>query len=137
MSYTIKELQIGQSATFTKTISETDVYLFAGVTGDFNPAHVNAQYAEGTPFQERIAHGMLSASLISTVLGTHLPGMGTIYAKQEVAFKAPVHFGDTITAKVEVEEIIEEKNRVKMKTTCTNQDGVVVVDGYAVVLPPR
>ena len=137
MSYTIKDLQIGQSATFTKTISETDVYLFAGVTGDFNPAHVNSQYAEETPFKERIAHGMLSASLISTVLGTHLPGMGTIYAKQEVSFKAPVHFGDTITAKVEVEEIFEEKNRVKMRTTCTNQDGVIVVDGYAVVLPPR
>ena len=137
MSYTVHELQIGQSAEFTKTISETDVYLFAGVTGDFNPAHVNTQYAEGTFFKKRIAHGMLSASLISTVLGTHLPGQGSIYAEQNVRFKSPVYFGDTITAKVEVEEINIEKNRVKLKTTCTNQDGVLVVDGYAVILPPK
>ena len=127
MSYTINELKIGQSATFTKTIAESDVYLFAGVTGDFNPAHVNAPYAEGTFFKERIAHGMLSASLISTVLGTQLPGQGSIYAEQKVTFRAPVHFGDTITAKVEVEEIVLEKNRVKMKTTCTNQNDTVVL----------
>ena len=137
MSYTVHQLQIGQFAEFSKTISETDVYLFAGVTGDLNPAHVNAQYAEGTFFKKRIAHGMLSASLISTVLGTQLPGQGSIYAEQNAKFKAPVYFGDTITARVEVEEINLEKNRVKMKTTCTNQDGVVVVDGYAIILPPR
>ena len=137
MSYTVHELQIGQFAEFSKTISETDVYLFAGVIGDFNPAHVNEKYAEGTSFKKRIAHGMLSASLISTVLGTELPGRGSIYAEQNVRFKAPVYFGDTITARVEVEEINVEKNRVKMKTTCTNQDGVLVVDGYAIILPPK
>ena len=137
MSYTVHELQIGQNASFTKTIAESDVYLFAGVTGDFNPAHVNAPYAEGTYFKERIAHGMLSASLISTVLGTQLPGQGSIYAEQHVSFRSPVHFGDTITANVEVDEINIEKNRVKKKTTCTNQNGKVVLDGYAIILPPK
>ena len=137
MSYTINQLQVGQNAQFSKTISESDVYNFAGVTGDMNPAHLNAEYAKGTIFHERIAHGMLSASLISTVLGTELPGRGTIYLQQQAKFVAPVHFGDTITANVEVIEKNVEKNRVRLKTTCTNQDGKVVVDGEALVMPPR
>ena len=137
MSYSIRTLKQGQTASFSKTISESDVYLFAGITGDFNPAHVNAPYAESTFFRERIAHGMLSASLISTVLGTQLPGPGSIYVHQDLSFKAPVHYGDTITAHVMVEEIIPEKNRVILHTTCTNQYGVIVVDGYATMLPPQ
>ena len=137
MSYTINELYIGQSSSFSKTITETDVYLFAGVTGDFNPAHLNEKYAQETPFKKRIAHGMLSAGLISALLGTSLPGEGTIYMGQKLQFLAPVYFNDTITATVEVKEIIPEKNRVILRTYCKNQDGVVVLDGEAIVLAPK
>lgn len=133
---TIKELQIGDSAEFTKTVTEGDVYLYAGVTGDLNPAHVNQVAAEASMFKGRIAHGMLTAGFISAVLGTQLPGPGTIYMGQELSFLKPVHFGDTITAKCEVSEIIKEKI-VKLKTTATNQKGELVLDGVATVMPPR
>jgi 3-hydroxybutyryl-CoA dehydratase len=134
---TIDQVELGQSAKFSKTIAEADVYGFAGITGDFNPAHVDAEYAKDTFFKERIAHGMLTASLISTIIGTMLPGPGSIYMGQNVRFLAPVKFGDTITAVAEVVEIITEKKRIRLKTTCTNQDGTVVVDGEALVSPPR
>ncbi len=137
MSYEINDLHVGQSAEFTKTISESDVYLFAGITGDHNPMHVNDIYAKQSRFKGRICHGMLSSSLISTVIGTKLPGNGSIYVKQRLMFKAPVLFGDTITAKVEVDEIDLEKNRVQLRTYCVNQDGIVVTDGCATVIPPR
>ena len=137
MSYNIKQLEIGQNAEFSKTISESDVYLFAGVTGDMNPAHINAEYSKDSVFNERVVHGMLSASLISTVLGTELPGRGTIYLQQEVKFVSPVHFGDTITATVEVVEKNIKKNSVKLRTVCTNQEGRIVVDGEAIVIPPK
>ena len=133
---TIKELQIGDSAEFTKTVTEGDVYLYAGVTGDLNPAHINQVASEKTMFKGRIAHGMLTAGFISAVLGTQLPGPGTIYMGQELSFLKPVHFGDTITAKCEVSEIIKEKI-VKLKTTATNQNGELVLDGVATVMPPR
>ena len=134
---TINELNLGDRAEFTKTVSESDVYLYAGVTGDFNPAHINEPYAEKTFFKTRIAHGMLPAGFISAILGTRLPGSGTIYMGQTLKFRAPVHIGDTITASVEVMEVIADKNRVRLKTTCENQDGVVVLDGEAVVSPPK
>ena len=134
---TIDELHIGQAAQFSKTVSETDVYLFAGITGDFNPAHVNQVYAEKTAFKTRIAHGMLSAGFISNVLGNTLPGPGTIYIQQILNFRAPVSIGDTIAASVEVIDINQEKKRVRLKTICTNQDGTVVLDGEATVSPPR
>ena len=134
---TIDELSVGQTASFTKTVSESDVYLFAGITGDFNPAHVNEAYAKNTAFKTRIAHGMLSAGLISNVLGNQLPGPGTIYMQQQLNFRAPVAIGDTITATVEVIEILREKKRVRLKTVCTNQDSVVVLDGEALISPPR
>ena len=137
MGKTIEELQVGDTARFSKTVSESDVYLFAGVTGDLNPAHVNEDYARNTFFETRIAHGMLSASFISTVIGTMLPGPGTIYMRQEVSFLAPVKFGDTVTAVVEVAEVIAEKKRVRLKTYCVNQDNTTVVDGEALVSPPR
>lgn len=137
MSYTVYEMKVGQSSSFTKTITESDVYLFAGITGDFNPAHLNLEYAKKTRFQKRIAHGMLSASLISTVLGTQLPGQGSIYLKQEIDFLAPVYLGDTITAVVEVKELNPEKNRVIMHTYCKNQEDKLVVDGQATVMPPK
>ena len=132
----IHEIKVGDTAEFTKTITEADVVLFAGITGDFNPAHVNQVWAEGTRFQGRIAHGMLSASIVSAVLGMYLPGPGTIYLSQELRFLAPVHIGDTITARVEVQELVKEKNRVRLRTTCQNQDDTIVVDGTAIVLAP-
>jgi 3-hydroxybutyryl-CoA dehydratase len=134
---TIEELQVGDRAGFSKTVSESDVYLFAGITGDFNPAHVNEAYARNTFFKTRIVHGMLSASFISTVIGTMLPGPGTVYMRQEVSFLAPVKIGDTITAVVEVAEIMADQKRVRLKTYCTNQEDKTVVDGEALVSPPR
>jgi len=134
---TIQELSVGDSARIQKTISETDVYLYAGITGDLNPAHLNEEYAKGTFFKTRIAHGMLIAGLISTILGNKLPGAGTIYLHQSVNFLAPVRFGDTITAQAEVAEIDSGKNRVKLKTTCMNQEGTLVLDGEALVSPPK
>lgn len=110
--------------------------MFAGVTGDVNPAHINESYANATPFKTRIAHGMLSAGLISAVLGTQLPGPGSIYAAQTLRFTAPVRIGDTITAVATVKELLPERNRAIIETVCTNQDGTVVTCGEATVLPP-
>ena len=134
---TMEELNVGDTAEIQKTISETDVYLYAGITGDMNPAHLNAEYARGTFFKTRIAHGMLVAGLISTILGNKLPGPGTIYTHQSVEFLAPVRFGDTITARAEVVELDAEKNRARLKTTCVNQEGTLVLDGQALVSPPK
>ena len=134
---TIHELRVGESASRSKTITETDVYLFAGITGDLNPAHVNEVEAQKGMFGKRIAHGMLSAGFISTVLGTQLPGPGTIYMGQELRFTKPVFFGDTITATVTVAELIPEKNRAILDTVCTNQNGEVVIKGKATVMPPK
>ncbi len=128
--------KVGDKASMSKTVSESDVYLFAGITGDLNPAHVNEAWAKTTRFGGRIAHGMLTAGFISAVLGMKLPGTGTIYMGQQLKFTAPVRIGDTITAEVEVIEIIENK-RLRLKTTATNQDGVVVTEGEALVMPPR
>ncbi|MDT8900597.1 MaoC family dehydratase [Anaeroselena agilis] len=128
------EINIGDKASMTKTVSEHDVYTFAGVSGDFNPVHIDAEFAKTTMFKERIAHGMLSAGFISAVLGTSLPGRNTIYLGQELAFKAPVKIGDTVTATVEAIEKIPEKSRIIFRTTVTNQDGTIVIDGKATVL---
>jgi 3-hydroxybutyryl-CoA dehydratase len=128
--------QIGDKASVTKTVSESDVYLFAGITGDLNPAHTNEVAMKETKFGGRIAHGMLSAGFISAVLGMKMPGPGTIYLGQSLKFMAPVHIGDTVTATCEVAEIIDNK-RLRIHTTCTTQDGTMVIDGEAMVLPPR
>ena len=129
--------QVGQQASVTRTISESDVYLFAGITGDLNPAHTNEEYAKKTHFKTRIAHGMLSSGLISAVLGMKLPGPGTIYTGQTLKFLAPVHIGDTITATAEIQSLDLNRNRVVLTTTCTNQDGRVVITGEATALLPR
>lgn len=134
---TIDELKVGDSAQFSKTVSETDIYLFAGITGDFNPAHVDEEYAKKTYFGTRIAHGLLPAGFISAVLGTRLPGPGSIYLRQELTFLGTVKVGDTITARVEVAEIDTTKGRVRMLTTCDNQEGKRVLTGEAVISPPR
>lgn len=134
---TIEELQVGMTAESGKTVTETDIYLFAGITGDFNPAHVNEQMARQGLFKTRIAHGLLSAGFISAALANQLPGPGTIYLRQELNFLAPVRIGDTVTARVEVMEILKDKNRVRLKTVCINQDGKEVISGEATVMPPR
>ena len=137
MGKTINEIKVGDVAQFSKTIAESDIYLYAGITGDFNPAHVNEEYARKTFFKTRIAHGMLLAGLISTIMGTILPGPGTIYISQEINFLAPALIGDTISAHVEVAEVNLEKNRIRVKTFCMKQDGTKVLDGEAIVSPPK
>jgi 3-hydroxybutyryl-CoA dehydratase len=132
----IHKLKVGDFAEWSRTVTEDDIELFAKATGDFNPVHLDPAYAEKTIFKGRIAHGLLSVGIISTILGNILPGHGTIYLSQEVKFLAPVKIGDTITARVEVLELIPEKNRAKFKTTCINQEGKVVIDGVAWGMPP-
>jgi len=130
------QLKIGEEASFSKTITETDVYLFAGISGDFNPIHLNEEFAKLTPFKTRIAHGALPQSLIAPVLGMKLPGLGTIAVEINCRFKAPTFFGDTITARARVKEKLEEKRWVRMELTWTNQRGETVALGEAVVIPP-
>lgn len=136
MAKTYEQISVGDKAFVEKTISESDVYLFAGITGDLNPAHVNEEAMKKTRFGGRIAHGMLAAGFISAVLGMQLPGPGTIYLSQTLHFRAPVRIGDTVRAEAEVTEKLE-KGRVKLKTTCSIQDGTVVAEGEALVLAPK
>lgn len=133
----IDELKIGDIGWIEKTISEHDVYTFAGLTGDFSWVHVNEERAKKGRFGQRIAHGMLTIGFISCVIGTQIPGPGTIYLTQDMKFLKPVFFGDTIHAEVEVIEIIKEKNKVKLKTTVANQQGDLVLTGEAYVIPPQ
>ncbi|MDR2838151.1 MAG: MaoC family dehydratase [Azonexus sp.] len=133
--YTIHDLTPGMSASIAKTVTEADIILFAGVSTDFNPAHIDEEYAKTTMFGGRIAHGMMSAGFISAVLGTRLPGPGTIYLSQTLKFKAPVRPGDTVTATVTVKEVNTAKNRVTLDTVCT-VGGKVVVEGECVMMPP-
>lgn len=134
---TMSDLTLGESATFTKTITEADVILFAGITGDFNPVHIDDVYAKTTMFQGRIVHGCLISSLFSTILGTKLPGYGSIYLGQESKFLKPVRINDTITATVTITEMNVERNRCKLETTAHNQNGELVVTGFATIMPPK
>ncbi|WP_448188823.1 MaoC family dehydratase [Azospirillum sp. sgz301742] len=131
----IEDLSIGMTAAYAKTITDADIVLFAGISGDTNPVHLNQEYASGTMFQGRIAHGMLSAGFISAVLGTKLPGPGCIYISQTLKFKAPVRSGDTVTARGTITEIIPEKRRVIMRTVCTVGE-TVVLEGEAMLMVP-
>ena len=133
----IEEMKLGDCASVTKTVTETDVYLFAGITGDLNPAHTDEVSASQTRFGGRIAHGILGAGFISAVLGMKLPGPGTIYLGQELRFTKPVRIGDTITATCTVKELLPEKNIAKFETVCTNQRGDTVITGMATTMPPR
>lgn len=128
------EIQVGDWASFSKTVSEADIYGFAGISGDFNPIHVDEEYARTTRFGRRIAHGILTASLVSTVIGTALPGKNTVYLAQELKFTAPVFIGDTLTAKATVLEKVEEKKILVLDTQVTNQRGQVVLVGQARVM---
>ena len=127
---------LGKTAHFSKTLSETDLYLYAGITGDLNPVHVDEEYAKKTKFKRRIAHGLLTASYICMPLGMYLPGPGTIQISQFLEFLKPVYIGDTITVNLEVTEILEI-GRIKIRTLLKNQDGKIVLDGFAIVLPPK
>ncbi|MDR3518369.1 MAG: MaoC family dehydratase [Azospirillaceae bacterium] len=133
--YVLEDLSVGMTAVFAKTVTEADVVLFAGVSGDTNPVHINDDYARTTMFKGRIAHGMLTAGLISAVLGTKLPGPGCIYLSQSLKFKAPVHIGATVEARVVITEIIPEKRRVIARTVCTVGE-TVVIEGEAVLMVP-
>jgi 3-hydroxybutyryl-CoA dehydratase len=130
------EIKIGDDASLSRTVTEAHIVNYAGVTGDFNPVHLDAEYAAKSMFGERIAHGMLMAGLISAVLGTQLPGPNSIYLSQDLKFKAPVKIGDTVTVVVTVTEKREDKPIMKLQTTVTNQRGEVVVDGTAVAMKP-
>ena len=135
MAYYIDQLQPGMTASIAKTVTETDIILFAGVSTDINPAHLDEEYAKNTMFGGRIAHGMLSAGFISAVLANHLPGPGTIYMSQSLKFKAPVRPGDTVRATVTVKEVNVAKNRVTLDTVCTVA-GKTVIEGECMMMPP-
>lgn len=130
-----EDLSVGQKASFGKTITEADIVLFAAVTGDTNPMHLNAEYAKDSIFGERIAHGMLAAGLITKVMGTQLPGPGTIYLSQSLRFRKPVRIGDTVTATVEITALNAEKYRATLTTVCTVK-GEPVLEGEALVAVP-
>lgn len=133
--YRFEDLKPEMSASLSKTVSEADILMFAGVSGDTNPVHLDAEFAASTMFGGRIAHGMLSAALISAVFGTRLPGPGCIYLSQTLKFKAPVKIGDTVVARVTVKELKTEKRRAVFSTVCT-VGGTVVLDGEAEIMIP-
>lgn len=128
------EIAVGDSAWMRRTITEADIVNFAGVSGDFNPIHIDELFARDTMFKGRIAHGFFTASFISNVIGNQLPGPGGVYVKQDLRFTAPVRVGDTIATRVEVIDKIPEKKRIILKTICTNQDDNEVLVGQAEML---
>jgi 3-hydroxybutyryl-CoA dehydratase len=130
--YDIEDLSPGMKATFAKTITEADIVLFAGVSGDGNAVHTNEEFAQSTPFKGRIAHGFLTASVISAAIANKLPGPGSVYLDQRMSFKAPVRPGDTVSATVTVKEVQAERCRVLLETVCTVR-GTVVIDGEALI----
>ncbi|HLY05680.1 MAG TPA: MaoC family dehydratase [Rhizomicrobium sp.] len=136
MSYAIEDLSPGMSASFTRTVTERDIGLFGEVSGDTNPVHFDEAFARATPFKGRIAHGVLAASYVSTVLGMEMPGPGTIFVGLNVRFKAPVRIGDTVKATCTVREVLPERRRVIFDCACSVGD-VVVLEGEATVMPPR
>jgi len=131
-----EEIKIGDKSIFSKTITEADIFAFTGITGDFNPLHVDEKYSKKSMFKSRIAHGMLTAGLICNTL-TEIIGLGGVHISQSVRFKAPVKIGDTITVESEIIDLKPEKNRLIVKSTLTNQDGVVVLTGEAEGMVPR
>ncbi|HEU4593548.1 MAG TPA: MaoC family dehydratase [Pyrinomonadaceae bacterium] len=129
-------LKVGDSAEVSRMITDEDIRAFAELTGDRNPVHLDEEYAAGTRFGRRIAHGMLGASLISALLANELPGSGTVYLSQSLRFVAPVYPGDTVTARVSVSRLREDKPVVTLETVCRNQRGELLIEGEAVVLAP-
>jgi 3-hydroxybutyryl-CoA dehydratase len=134
---TIKDIQVGDTAQIVRRVDHGDVASFVDAVGDYNPVHADREYAATTMFKEPIAPGIWTAGLISGVIGTRLPGPGAIYLAQELKFLKPVLFGDVITARVEVVEVLRERNRVRLKTVCSNQRGEDVLTGEALVMPSK
>lgn len=134
--YFFEDLEVGMTAAYARTIGPADLVMFAGISGDTNPMHLNEEYAAATMFEGTIAHGFLSSSFISTVIGTRLPGPGCVYVSQSLKFKAPVRPGDTVTARATIIELDPARSRATLRTTCT-VGSVIVIDGEAVVLVPR
>ncbi|MEL6227528.1 MAG: MaoC family dehydratase [Pseudomonadota bacterium] len=135
-SYMFEDLELGQTATLSHQITEADTHTFAALSGDTNPVHVDPTYASQTLFKACIAHGMMTGSLISALFGTKLPGPGAIYISQTFNFRAPVYFGDQITAEVEVADLYPAKNRVKFDCVCRNQNDKTVLVGEAILMVP-
>ena len=135
--YDIEDLKVGMTATFAKTITEADIVLFAGASGDNNAMHINEEFAATTIFKGRIAHGMLTASVISAAIANKLPGPGTIYLRQNLAFKAPVRAGDTVHATVTVRELVPEKRLVSLDTVCSVRNTVVITGDALVKVSSR
>jgi 3-hydroxybutyryl-CoA dehydratase len=133
----IEDLAVGMSALYARTVTDADIVLFAGISGDVNPVHLNHEFASQTMFEGRVAHGMLTASFISTVLGTKLPGPGCIYLSQTLKFKAPVRSGDTVNARVTITDVKRDKRRVTLTTVCTVNDDVVLEGEAQVMVPSR
>lgn len=133
--YFIEDLAVGMEASYEREVGEADIVAFSQVSGDSNPVHLDESYAAATPFKTRIAHGMLTASFISTVLGTRLPGYGSIYMSQSLRFRAPVHIGDVVRATAAVTVIDERRQRVTLACAC-RVDDQVVLDGEAIVMVP-
>ena len=133
--YYFEDLEVGMTEAYAKTLTEADIVLFAGISGDINPVHLNHEFASQTIFEGRIAHGMLTASFISAVIGTKLPGPGCIYVDQALRFKAPVKSGDTVKARATLIELIADRNHAKLETICTVGD-TVVIEGHATVMVP-
>ncbi len=136
IGFTIDQMQVGMTRSYAKTLTEADIILFAAASGDINSVHLNQEYAEKTPFGGRIAHGILTAGVISACIANKLPGVGTVYLGQTLKFKAPVRPGDTVTATVTVKSLDVEKNRVVLDTIC-QVAGKTVLEGEATVMAPK
>jgi 3-hydroxybutyryl-CoA dehydratase len=136
-SYTMAEIYVGQQASITKSITEEVVFVYAGSTGDMNPIHIYEDYAKQTKFGRRIAHGLIVATMIASVLGQQLPGGGSVYVSQSLFFKAPVFIDDTIMVTLTVTEKNVERNRITLCNVCTNQAGIVVLEGETVTMPTK
>ncbi|MGI6751529.1 MAG: MaoC family dehydratase [Anaerovoracaceae bacterium] len=135
--YKVEQISVGMKASMSKTIGESDIYGFAGITGDFNPIHVNEEYARTTRFGRRVAHGMILAGMFSAVRAMKVPGPGGVLISQTLTFKAPAFIGDTVTALVEVTSVNVEKNRIVMRNEIRNQDGVLLIEGESISSPRK
>jgi 3-hydroxybutyryl-CoA dehydratase len=136
-SMTMDDLELGAAATFAKTVTETDVAFFAAISGDFNPVHVDVEWAKASRFGGRVAHGPLTLALAAGVIGMQLPGVGSIAVSNHIEYRLPVYVGDTITTRAEVREMDRERRRVTLGLTWTNQADALVAEGYAVIMPPK
>ncbi len=133
----LEDLEVGMTAVYARTVTDADIVLFAGISGDTNPLHLSSDFANGTHFEGRVAHGMLTASFISAVIGTKLPGPGCIYMSQSIRWNAPVRAGDSVLARVTIEEIIHDKQRLRLSTICTVGEEVVIEGEALVKVPSR